>query len=202
MVALVRAAGLRPPKHSQWTLSVRWPRNRLQTDLGATLYFPPLKVISRVPGTVISELITLPRAVVVALLRQVFSGDKFDPEWYRTTYPDIVVAIEQGAVADELTHFICFGYFEGRKPRNFDVDSRWYEDTYQDVSKAIRAGTISDARSHFNQTGYFEPRAPDSMTATAFADILAAAAGNGPEVHMPRRTKIEDSVTNPRKRSA
>jgi hypothetical protein len=74
---------------------------------------------------------------------------------------------------------VRYGYYEGRRPRNFEVDSRWYEDTYGDVAQAIRAGGIPDAQKHFNDNGYGEPRAPTEAAAGAYGDILRAAAEAG-----------------------
>ncbi len=145
------------------------------------MYFPPLKVVSRIPGTAVAEeVVTLPRIALEALLRHAFSGDGFDADYYRNTYQDVATAIADGVVPDEITHFVRYGYFEDRKPRNFDVDTRWYEDTYQDVSSAIRAGTVLDARTHFNRVGYFEPRAPTKDAAASYAAIFAGATGRLP----------------------
>jgi hypothetical protein len=50
------------------------------------VYFPPLKVVSRIPGTAVAEeVVTLPRVALEALLRHAFSGDAFDAEYYRAT---------------------------------------------------------------------------------------------------------------------
>jgi hypothetical protein len=163
-------------------------------------YVPPLRVLAGLGEVERSETsVTLPLEAFQAVLRAAFSGAAFDATWYSTTYPDVAFAISQGIVPDEITHFVRFGYFEGRRPRSFDVDIRWYEETYEDVARAIRAGAISDARSHYNSNGYFEPRAPDA----AFATFLAAAASRtdghtteeqtteGPIADEPSPTKAE-----------
>jgi hypothetical protein len=141
-------------------------------------YVPPLRVLRRIGDIRRSETtVTLPTEALHALIRAAFAGAAFDPVWYRATYPDVDRAIAEGHVPDEMSHFACFGYFENRKPRAFEVDKRWYEATYQDVGQAIRTGLVADARSHFNTSGYFEPRAPNPQAAAAFADLLARAAG-------------------------
>ena len=141
-------------------------------------YVPPLRVLRRIGDIRRSEdQVTMPAEAFHALIRAAFAGSAFDPAWYRATYPDVDQAIAEGHVADEMTHFACFGYFENRKPRSFDVDELWYETTYQDVAHAVRSGLVADARSHFNTNGYFEPRAPDAAAAAAFADLIALAAG-------------------------
>jgi hypothetical protein len=140
-------------------------------------YVPPLRLLAGLGDVERSDTsVTLPLEAFQAVLRAAFSGPAFDATWYSTTYPDVAFAISQAIVPDEITHFVRFGYFEGRRPRSFDVDVRWYEETYEDVAEAIRAGAISDARSHYNSNGYFEPRAPDAQSAAAFATFLYAAA--------------------------
>jgi hypothetical protein len=141
-------------------------------------YVPPLRVLGRLGNVQRTDtVITLPLEGFHALLRAAYSGSAFDPAWYRATYPDVAQAIAEGQVPDELSHFLRFGYFEHRKPRNFDVDARWYEDTYRDVAQAIRSGQVADARSHFNTSGYFEPRAPSAIAAACYAGLLELAAG-------------------------
>jgi hypothetical protein len=161
-------------------------------------YVPPLRLLAGLGDVERSETsVTLPLEAFQAVLRAAFAGSAFDPAWYRATYPDVATAIAEGIVPDEISHFVGYGYFEGRRPRSFDVDTRWYEDTYEDVAKAIRDGAISDARSHFNSNGYFEPRAPDAQSAAAYAAFLAVVAsrmdGQGqapvPETAAPKRTR-------------
>jgi hypothetical protein len=140
-------------------------------------YVPPLRILSHAGDVDRSEThITLPLESFLAILRAAFEGSAFDADWYIATYPDVATAIAEGIVPDAVTHFVRFGYFEGRRPRSFDVDQRWYEEAYEDVASAIRSGTISDARSHYNANGYFEARAPTADAASAFAALLMIAA--------------------------
>jgi hypothetical protein len=143
-------------------------------------YVPPLSLLAGLGEVERSDTtVTLPLEAFQAVLRAAFSGPAFDATWYSATYPDVAFAISQAIVPDAITHFVRFGYFEGRRPRSFDVDVRWYEETYEDVAEAIRAGAISDARSHYNSNGYFEPRAPDAQSAAAFATFSPPAARRG-----------------------
>ncbi len=140
-------------------------------------YVPPFRMLESVGEVACREnSLTLPLEAFYAILAAAFSGRAFDAVWYAATYPDVATAIADRIVTDEITHFVRFGYFEGRRPRPFDVDTGWYEETYQDVAQAIRSGAVSDARSHFDANGYFEARAPDPQSAAAFATILAIAA--------------------------
>jgi hypothetical protein len=142
-------------------------------------YVPPLRLLSQAGDVTRSDRqITLPLESFYAILRAAFAGPAFDADWYSATYPDVATAIGSGIVPDAITHFVRFGYFEGRRPRAFDVDVRWYEEAYEDVAGAIRSGAVSDARSHFNANGYFEPRAPTAEAASAFAPLLQTVAAN------------------------
>src|SRR5271156_6545918 len=48
----------------------------------------------------------------------------FDKVWYLKRYPDILAAN-----VDPLSHFMTFGYKEGRDP-NPIFDTKWYKTTY------------------------------------------------------------------------
>jgi hypothetical protein len=149
-------------------------------------YVPPLRVLSGAGEIERSETrIALPMEAFYALLRAAFSGASFDADWYISTYPDVATAISEGIVPDAVTHFVRFGYFEGRRPRSFDVNPRWYEDAYDDVAGAIRSGAISDARSHYNANGYFEPRAPDAESAAAFAPLMLLVTSRSAQATQP-----------------
>jgi hypothetical protein len=157
-------------------------------------YVPPLCLLSDAGEVSRSATtISLPLESFFALVRAAFAGPAFDADWYAATYPDVATAIAEGIVPDAVTHFVRFGYFEGRRPRAFDVDPRWYEDAYEDVAGAIRSGAVSDARSHFNANGYFEARAPTSEAASAFATLLMIAisrkAAEGKKVARAKRLR-------------
>jgi hypothetical protein len=57
-------------------------------------------------------------------------------------------------------HFVENGYFEGRRPAQFEVDVEWYLTTYPDVADGIEAGKIVSATEHFLSNGYAEGRLP------------------------------------------
>ena len=91
----------------------------------------------------------------------------FDPVWYRVEYPDIGAEVANGAITDELEHFLESGYEEGRTPAYFDVDEEWYLTRFPDVADAIASGVVEDADEHYNEVGYGEGRAPSpEMLAT------------------------------------
>jgi hypothetical protein len=140
------------------------------------MYFPSFNVIAKVPGTALSEhTVTLPRVVMEALLRRVFAGKSFDAKWYLATYPDVREAIASKVVDDAVSHFVRFGYYEGRLPAAADVDVAWYESQYQDVAAAIKAKKVSDARQHFMRDGHKEARSPNAAAATEFAEVMKVA---------------------------
>ena len=94
--------------------------------------------------------------VVKLLLR----GAEFDEKWYISRYPDVAEAVSTGLYRSGRQHFIEMGYFEGRRPCNFEVDEKWYLQAYPDVADGVGKGEIKSARQHFNEHGYDEGRLP------------------------------------------
>ena len=94
--------------------------------------------------------------VVKLLLR----GAEFDEKWYISRYPDVAEAVSAGLFRSGRQHFIEMGYFEGRRPCDFEVDEKWYLQTYPDVADGVGKGEIKSARQHFNEHGYDEGRLP------------------------------------------
>jgi hypothetical protein len=94
--------------------------------------------------------------VVKLLLR----GAAFDEKWYMSKYPDVAEAVKSGIFRSGQHHFIEAGYFEGRRPHDFEVDEKWYLQAYPDVADGIGKGEIKSARQHFNEHGYEEGRFP------------------------------------------
>ena len=100
------------------------------------------------------------------LLRGRFQGlaphPLFDPDWYRTTYPDI-------GVQDPLLHYIERGRAEDRSPNAF-FDPVWYRGEHPDVAASkqdpllhfitVGAGLRYDPSPRF-QLGYYLDRYPD-----------------------------------------
>ena len=126
-------------------------------------YLPPFEVLKA--GLAVSsdgDVISMSRDLFAMLVRAAVAAD-FDPVWYRTANPDIVAAIEDGSIADELEHFCRMGYQEGRNPIYFAIDNEWYLSNYPDVSEAIGDHGYVDAEAHFNEAGYGEGRAADAM---------------------------------------
>jgi hypothetical protein len=97
--------------------------------------------------------------VVKLLLR----GVAFDEKWYLAKYPDVAEAVAGGIFASGRQHFIEVGYFEGRRPGEFEVDEKWYVATYPDVADGIKRGKIKSALQHFNDHGYEEGRHPGAL---------------------------------------
>jgi hypothetical protein len=97
--------------------------------------------------------------VVKLLLR----GAAFDEKWYISTYTDVADAVKNGSFKSGRHHFIEVGYFEGRRPYNFEVDENWYLSNYPDVADGVGKGDITSARHHFNEHGYEEGRLPAEL---------------------------------------
>ena len=115
---------------------------------------PPQLIDSTVIGSGFPQR-TDPGALVIGA-----TGVAFDEKWYLTRYPDVASAVTTGIFKSGRQHFIEVGYFEGRRPREFEVDEKWYLETYPDVAEGLGKGVIKSARQHFNEHGYDEGRFP------------------------------------------
>ncbi len=87
--------------------------------------------------------------------------DVFDETFYRSTNPDVEVAIANGDFASALDHFTRLGQFEGRNPIAF-FDTGAYLLDNPDVFDAVASGLISPAH-HYASAGSLENRAPSGF---------------------------------------
>lgn len=95
---------------------------------------------------------------LLELIKLLLRGAEFDEKWYLSKYPDVANAVKSGVFKSGRHHFIEAGYFEGRRPCEFEVDEKWYLVSYPDVGDGIKKGKINSARQHFNENGYDEGR--------------------------------------------
>jgi GT2 family glycosyltransferase/glycosyltransferase involved in cell wall biosynthesis len=87
-------------------------------------------------------------ATAIAKLGDALAGF-FDPDWYRSRYPDIVASGN-----DPLHHFFHHGAAESRDPNRF-FDSAWYLAHYPDVASSGQLPLL-----HYLQMGAAELRNP------------------------------------------
>ncbi|OCP18647.1 MULTISPECIES: glycosyltransferase [unclassified Ensifer] len=92
----------------------------------------------------------------------VLASGYFDESWYKRKYPDV-------AAADipALTHYVRFGYKEGRSPGP-DFDAAWYLKQYPDIKN-------TDPLTHYLKFGKLEGRRP-KPSKEIFAAALRAVA--------------------------
>jgi hypothetical protein len=93
-------------------------------------------------------------------MQSIIENINVDEKWYLNKYPDVLLAIEEGAIPSASTHYTRHGYFENRLPYLIEVDSPWYLEQYPDVRRAIERGEIPSAQSHFETVGFAEGRLP------------------------------------------
>jgi hypothetical protein len=86
----------------------------------------------------------------------------FDPEFYKTTYPDIAAAVAAGQITDLHRHFVETGFFEGRLGAMPEVDEAHYCSLYRDVASAVKRGDIASATEHYIRSGAAEGRVPSA----------------------------------------
>ena len=92
-------------------------------------YLPPFDILKSYMTlqTVNGELmVSCTYEAFVEMLRRMIAGIRVDAAWYRSRYPDIAEAIDQGIVGSPQKHFVDDGYFEGRMPFEIKVDERYY----------------------------------------------------------------------------
>jgi hypothetical protein len=143
-------------------------------------YMPPYQAMRE--GIAVSpdgRAVLLSRDMFRMLIGALAQSTGFDPAWYRTQYPDVAEAIENGLLADELEHFAHCGYEEGRMPAHLAVDEVWYRDVYPDVDDGLIDGSLGSAEDHYNGSGYAEGRAAsagDEKTQLLWQDAIAQSA--------------------------
>ena len=126
-------------------------------------YLPPfarLKERVAISGANGKGRVALSYAEFTSLIKQLLYGVAVDEAWYLGQYPDVAEAVRNGAYRSARHHFIEEGYFEGRRPCEFEVDEAWYIGHYADVAAGVKAGTIASAKEHFRNHGYQEGRRP------------------------------------------
>ncbi len=101
--------------------------------------------------------------VIRAILCIAAASLPFDREFYLSTYPDIRKAYESGKIKDLTTHFIEFGYFEGRMGAQPEFDEGFYLATYPDVAAALEKGAVASALEHYISSGSFEGRHANAL---------------------------------------
>jgi hypothetical protein len=129
-------------------------------------YIPPFKLIrSRISVVTVNGKTKTNNSYddYLEIIKLFLRGAAFDENWYVSRYTDVAEAITAGVLKSGRQHFIEIGYFEGRRPGDFEVDEKWYLRTYPDVAEGIGKGEIKSARQHFNEHGYDEGRLPKQI---------------------------------------
>ncbi|MBS0638404.1 MAG: hypothetical protein JSS43_00945 [Proteobacteria bacterium] len=129
-------------------------------------YLPPFEVLKAYMTleTVNGELMaTCTYENFVEMIRRMIAGIEVDAAWYRTRYPDIAEAIDQGLVASPQKHFVDDGYFEGRMPFEIKVDERYYLTQHPGIADYVRRGMLENGQQHFDENGYHEGRLPFAL---------------------------------------
>jgi hypothetical protein len=104
-----------------------------------------------------------PNGVITDVIKLFLQSVDVDETWYRTRYPDVAAAIDEGLFKSAKHHFIDSGYFEGRLPGDMAVEEDWYLSTYPDVSEGVKDRLFSSGGEHFKLYGYDEGRLPFPM---------------------------------------
>jgi hypothetical protein len=122
-------------------------------------------------------------------LRPILERIEVDEEWYLSKYPDVLTALEDGAVPSAAAHYVRHGYFENRMPYPIEVDEEWYLEQYPDVRTAIERNTFASAQAHFDIAGFAEGRLP-------YAGFALATLPNGDDTEAWNRGNRSATVTD------
>ncbi|WP_242011465.1 glycosyltransferase [Acetobacter fallax] len=102
----------------------------------------------------------------------------FDPQWYQSTYPEVIMAVQDGDFENALHHFLT-----SITPQAFCAlewfSEDYYLELYPDIGNAISGGHVRSAYDHFVRYGALERRKPHPdidlleyfFTGTVRADI-------------------------------
>src|SRR5438067_7275402 len=115
-------------------------------------YLPPFAFIKqkyKISGAADRDRVTVLYRDLLDVVKLFLRGVAVDETWYLAQYPDVSEAINAGMFKSARHHFIENGYFEGRRPHQFDVDEEWYLTNYPDVADGILTGKIVSATEHF-----------------------------------------------------
>jgi hypothetical protein len=132
----------------------------------APMYVPPLNSILRGLGLDRESFertgkVVMPKEMFRLLLHMALANCSFDEAGYLRDNPDVAAAVRNGAVADAWSHYLGFGYFEGRTGSPA-VNEAWYLETYADVAQAVKRGRVGSAKEHYNAVGAPEGRSPNA----------------------------------------
>jgi hypothetical protein len=132
-----------------------------------SMYVPHYDALLHAIGTSRKELdghtqVEIPISLFKYLLQLAVTHGDFNLAGYLAGNKDIQDAAKRGQVPDPKSHYVSFGFFEGRRGATPSVDENWYRRTYSDVAAAIRKGEITSAQQHFLTIGAEEFRAPSA----------------------------------------
>lgn len=146
------------------------------------MYVPPLDSIlrsiklDRASFNAAKE-VTIPKELFTLLLQVAVASSDFNEAGYLRENPDIAEGVRRGSVDDARTHYVGFGYFEGRVGATPNVDERWYMTTYTDVAQAVKAGQVRSAKEHYDVIGAAEGRSPNASYTTVATQWKKALVG-------------------------
>jgi hypothetical protein len=105
--------------------------------------------------------VEIPREFLDMLLRCLLYLEDFEEKTYLDANPDVKAAVRAGEVKSGRSHYVGFGYFEGRQANPAEVNEAWYLKTYSDVATAVKRGEVASAAEHYTLAGVHEWRAPN-----------------------------------------
>jgi hypothetical protein len=144
-------------------LSVRDDKMNSEQNQEMSSVIVPFSVIRKtneIPWPLPGDRVTVPAGLLLELIKSAVARIDVDEQWYTARYPDILSAIEAGKFPSARHHYVEFGFFEDRFPRQIKVDVDFYLAQYPDVAGGVEGGAIESAQWHFERYGFREGRLP------------------------------------------
>jgi hypothetical protein len=131
------------------------------------MYIPHYDALLHAIGTSREQLkdkteVTIPVSMFKLLLQQTLLNGEFNVAGYLAANKDIQDAVKKNQMPDPKSHYIKFGFFEGRRGATPPVDESWYRRTYSDIATALSRGELTSGAAHFDMIGAEEFRAPSA----------------------------------------
>ena len=104
------------------------------------------------------ETVTVKTEFLRHLLIEIARMQRFDAQFYVSTYPDVESAQIAGDITNLHQHYLQAGYFEGRLPHEPVFDAKWYFEHYPDLAGSYAADDEAGLHRHYLDTGLAEGR--------------------------------------------
>lgn len=107
-----------------------------------------------------SGTVSVPRNVLLFLLKAYLAQQPFDEAAYLQANPDVALAVQEGRFESGKDHFLQRGYWEERAVNGTQFCEEWYLQQNPDVAIAVQLGDWPSGQAHYRAYGKREWRSP------------------------------------------